>query len=132
MKQIVVAAALIIKDGNVFAAQRKDSGDLAKKWEFPGGKLEAGESGEEAIVREIREELSAKIAVTGYLMTVEHTYPAFHITMHAYLCELEAGDLVLSEHLDSRWLGPDELYDVDWAAADLPIVERAKALLANR
>ncbi len=131
MKQIVVAAAVIIKDGKVFAAQRKDRGELARKWEFPGGKLEAGESGEEAIVREISEELSAKIAVEDHLMTVNHTYETFHITMHAYRCALVAGDMVLTEHLDCRWLGPEELYSVEWAAADLPIVARTKALMES-
>lgn len=132
MKQIVVAAAVIIQDGKVFAAQRKDVGELARKWEFPGGKLEKGESGEEAIIREIGEELSLQIEVLDHLMTVEHTYSTFHITMYAYRCALVAGELVLSEHLASRWLDINELQSLDWAAADLPIVERIKALLENR
>lgn len=132
MKQIVVAAAVIIEQGKVFAAQRKNVGELAKKWEFPGGKLEMGESGEEAIVREIGEELSLQIEVLDHLMTVEHTYSTFHITMHAYRCALVSGELALSEHLDSRWLGSGELQGLDWAAADLPIVQRIASLLEKR
>ncbi len=129
MKHITVAAAVFIQDGKVFAAQRKDAGELARKWEFPGGKLEKGESGEQAIVREIKEELSTDIRVIRYILTVEHQYKTFKITMFAYLCEIAVGELVLSEHIDSRWLSKNELYSVDWAAADLPIVAAVVSLL---
>lgn len=129
MKHITVAAAVFIHNGTVFAAQRKDAGELAKKWEFPGGKLEKGESGEQAIIREIKEELSADIRVERYIMTVEHSYRTFKITMHAYLCEIVTGELILSEHIASRWLSSSELYSVDWAAVDQPIVDAVKALL---
>jgi 8-oxo-dGTP diphosphatase len=131
MKHITVAAAVFIRDGKVFAAQRKDAGELARTWEFPGGKLEPGESGEQAIVREIKEELSADIRVVEYITTVEHQYQTFFITMHAYLCEIVSGSLVLSEHIDSRWLSKRNVYSVAWAAADVPIVKAIEPMLED-
>ena len=130
MKRIHVVAAIIIEDGKVFAAKRKDAGELALKWEFPGGKIEPGETGEEAIVREIMEELSATIVVDRYLMTVEHQYKTFHLTMDAYQCIVTDGTLEISEHVDSHWLPVEELHSLDWAAADIPIVNRLKELFA--
>jgi 8-oxo-dGTP diphosphatase len=130
MKHIHVAAAIFIENEKVFAAQRKDSGELALKWEFPGGKLESGETGEEAIVREIMEELSATIEVEKHLMTVEHQYDSFSLTMDAYLCTVIDGDLKIGEHIDCRWLTSQDLYSVDWAAADIPIVDILATYLA--
>lgn len=130
MKHIHVAAAVMIQEHKVFAAQRKDSGELGLKWEFPGGKLEPGETGEDAIVREIMEELSATIAVDRHLMTVDHQYDSFRITMDAYLCTLTDGNLSIGEHVDFRWLSPHELYTVDWAAADIPIVDAIARMLS--
>ncbi len=123
MKHIHVAAAVIIEQGRVFAAQRKDSGELALKWEFPGGKLEPGETGEKAIVREIEEELSTTISVQRHLTTVHHQYSSFSLTMDAFLCTVVDGSLEIAEHRDCRWLAAEELFSVDWAAADIPIVQ---------
>lgn len=129
MKHIEVAAAVFIQHNKVFAAQRKNEGELALYWEFPGGKLEHGESGEEAAIREIKEELSAEIAVVKYLTTVVHQYTTFKITLIAYLCEVKSGNLTISEHIASRWLAKEELHTVEWAAADLPIVALVEKML---
>lgn len=122
MKKVEVVAAIIQKDNKIFCAQRNLSKSMGGKWEFPGGKIEIGETREEALVREIREELDSDIVVDKYLMTVEHDYPAFHITMHAYSCTLVKGELTLKEHNDSVWLSKEELLNLDWADADKPIV----------
>ncbi|AEC02429.1 (deoxy)nucleoside triphosphate pyrophosphohydrolase [Parasphaerochaeta coccoides] len=126
MKHVEVVAAVIIRDGKVFAAQRKDAGEMACRWEFPGGKVEDGESSEEALVREIREELDSVISVDRYIMTVEHAYHSFSLTMHAYLCTLVEGELSLEEHLAFRWLDKDSLFSVAWADADVPIAQAIK------
>ncbi|VEU79906.1 (deoxy)nucleoside triphosphate pyrophosphohydrolase [Haploplasma axanthum] len=124
-KHIEVVAAVIKKDNKYFCAQRKDSGELAKKWEFPGGKVEAGETPEQALKRELMEELEIDIKINKFIMTVEHEYNSFELTMHAFLCETDK-EIVLTEHLDSKWLLIDQLSDLDWAAADLPIVDKLK------
>lgn len=129
MKHIEVAAAVIIQDNKVFAAQRGDGGELAWRWEFPGGKLEKGETGEDAIVREILEELGTEVKVLRMLLSVEHRYTTFSLTLQGYLCEIIGGPLVLREHVASRWLGKGDLYSVPWAEADLPIVKAVAALL---
>ena len=124
MKKVEVVAAIIQKDNKIFCAQRNLSKSMGGKWEFPGGKIESGETREEALVREIKEEFDSNIEVNQYLMTVEHDYSTFHITMHSYLCTLIDGELVLNEHNDSVWLTKEELSKLDWADADKPIVER--------
>jgi len=124
LKRIEVVAAIIQKDNKIFCAQRNLSKSMGGKWEFPGGKIEVGETKEEALVREIKEELDSDIVVNKYLMTVEHDYPAFHITMHVYLCTLVKGELSLKEHNDSKWLYKEELLSLDWADADKPIVTK--------
>jgi len=129
MKHFEVVASVFIKDNRVFCAQRKDAGETAKKWEFPGGKIEAGETHQQALVREISEELATKISVGTFVTTVDHQYNTFAITMHAYQCSILEGNLALSEHLDSKWLSRDELDCVEWAPADLPIVDRVRELL---
>ena len=129
MKHFEVVASVFIKDNRVFCAQRKDAGETARKWEFPGGKIETGETHQQALAREIAEELSAKITVGSFVTTVNHQYNTFAITMHAYQCSILEGNLTLSEHLDSKWLSRKELDSVDWAPADLPIVERVRELL---
>lgn len=129
MKHFEVVAAVFIKDNKVFCAQRKDAGETAKKWEFPGGKIEPGESHRQALIREISEELSATITPGDFLLTVEHAYKTFSLTMHAYEAAITEGTLTLSEHLDSKWLAREELYSVDWAAADVPIVEKVAGML---
>ena len=132
MKHIHVAAAVIIKNDKVFAAQRNNSGELALKWEFPGGKLEIDESGEEAVIREIMEELASTVSVVKKIETVNYEYSSFKITMDAYLCTLMKGNLPISEHLDSRWFTASELYTVDWAAADIPIVNKVYTMLREQ
>lgn len=117
MKRIEVVAAIIIRDGKVFATQR-GYGEFKDGWEFPGGKVEPGETGEEALVREIQEELDAEIRVNRLLETVEYDYPKFHLTMHCYICELLSEELILKEHEDARWLSQDEMDAVDWLPAD--------------
>ena len=124
MKKVEVVAAVIQKDNKIFCAQRNLSKSMGGKWEFPGGKIEIGETREEALVREIKEELDSNIVVDNYLMTVEYDYPTFHITMHAYLCTLVKGELTLIEHNDSTWLSKEELLSLDWADADKPIVNK--------
>ena len=121
MKTIEVVAAVILKDKQVLATQR-GYGDLQGRWEFPGGKIEAGEDHTTALSREIQEELDVFIVVGEFLTTVEYDYPNFHLIMHAYQCELK-GEFHLQEHSAARWLTQETLYDVDWLEADLPIVE---------
>ena len=121
MKQIEVVAAIIQKEGRVFATQR-GYGDFKDWWEFPGGKMETGETPEEALKREISEELSTEINVDKYLCTVEYDYPKFHLTMHCYLCSLLTEALHLNEHEAARWLSKDELDSVKWLPADLEVV----------
>ena len=121
MRKIEVVAAVLVRDGRVFATQR-GYGEFKDKWEFPGGKMEAGEGREEALRREIREELDAEIAVGKLLCTVEYDYPAFHLTMHCYLCSVVSGILVLKEHESARWLSADGLESVDWLPADIQVI----------
>ena len=125
MKQIEVVAAIIQKDGRIFATQR-GYGDWKDWWEFPGGKMEAGETPEEALKREIREELSTEIQVDELFCTVEWDYPMFHLTMHCYLCSLLTEALHLNEHEAARWLAKEELDSVQWLPADVQIIERLK------
>lgn len=125
MKRIEVVAAVICQGGRVFATQR-GYGEWKDWWEFPGGKMEAGETPEAALKREIREELSAEISVGRLLGTVEHDYPAFHLTMHCYLCSLLTEALHLNEHEAARWLAKEELDGVRWLPADLQLIEQLK------
>ena len=122
MKQIEVVAAIIHDaEGRIFATQR-GYGEWKDYWEFPGGKVEPGETPEEALKREIREELSAEISVDEFLCTVEYDYPSFHLTMHCYLCSLLTEVLHLNEHEAARWLSKDELESVEWLPADWQII----------
>lgn len=127
MKTIEVAAAIIWHEGRVLATQR-GYGDYAGWWEFPGGKLEPGEDGAAAAVREIREELDVEVAVDRFVCTVEYDYPAFHLTMHCYLCHIASGSVKLLEHSAAKWLDGDSLDDVAWLPADVAAVEALKAL----
>ena len=117
MKTIEVVAAIIIKDGQVFATQR-GYGEFQGWWEFPGGKMEAGESPQEALKREIREELDAEIEVKELLETVEWDYPNFHLTMHCFICSLLSDSLHLNEHEAAAWLTCETLRSVKWLPAD--------------
>lgn len=122
-KTIKVVAAIITKDNKIFATQR-GYGDFKDGWEFPGGKVEPGEKPEDAIVREIKEELGADIRVTGFLTTVEHDYPQFHLSMDCFWAELKNGtEMTLLEHEAAKWLVLDELDSVDWLPADVKVVE---------
>ncbi len=129
MKHLEVVAAIMIEGNKVFCAQRKDAGEVALKWEFPGGKIEAGESHQDALRREILEELGIAISVEDLLCTVDHGYRTFSITLRAYRVSHLSGTLRLSQHLDSRWLAAHQLYSVDWAPADLPIVKELASML---
>ena len=120
-RRIEVVAAVIHDGGRILATQR-GYGEFKDKWEFPGGKMEAGESREEALRREIREELDTEINIGKLLCTVEYDYPAFHLTMHCYLCSVVSGTLVLKEHESARWLPAEALESVDWLPADLQIL----------
>ena len=125
MKQIEVVAAIIRKGDKIFATQR-GYGDWKDWWEFPGGKIEPGESPEEALKREIREELSTEISVDKFLCTVEYDYPKFHLTMHCFWCSIESGNLILKEHEAAKWLSLDQLDSVNWLPADKIVIEQIK------
>ena len=128
MKQIEVVAAIIHDDeGRIFATQR-GYGDYKDGWEFPGGKIEPGESPEDALKREIWEELETKIIVERLVQTVEYDYPNFHLKMHCFWCRIESGSLTLKEHEAARWLSKAQLDSVDWLPADRIIIEQLKAL----
>ena len=125
MKTIEVVAAIIIRDGQVFATQR-GYGQWQGWWEFPGGKMEDGESPKEALVREIREELDADISVGELLETVEWDYPDFHLTMHCFICRLASQEIHLNEHEDAAWLTAETLDSVKWLPADEGVIARIK------
>lgn len=128
MKTIEVVAAIIRKDNKIFATQR-GTGEFKGGWEFPGGKIELGETAQNALIREIKEELDVQIEVNQLLETVEYDYPNFHLTMHCFWCELISGDLVLKEHQDAKWLTKDELESVAWLPADLGLIELLKSAM---
>ena len=131
MKQIEVVAAIIRKGDKIFATQR-GYGEWKGWWEFPGGKMEVGETQKEALVREIREELSAEISVDKFLCTVEYDYPQFHLSMHCYLCSLVTEALHLNEHEAAKWLSKDELNSVKWLPADLEVIEEIRCLKEDK
>ena len=132
MKRIEVVAAIIHdSEGRIFATQR-GYGEWKDWWEFPGGKMEAGETPEEALKREIREELSTEISVDEFLCTVEYDYPKFHLTMHCYLCSLMTDSLHLNEHEAAKWLTKDELNSVKWLPADVELISHLRCLKEER
>ena len=126
MKTIRVVAAIIIEKEKVFATQR-GYGEFKDGWEFPGGKIELGETSETAIVREIKEELDTEIEVVKLLDTVEYDYPQFHLSMDCFICKIKSGDLVLKEHEAAKWLTKENLDSVDWLSADLSLVEKIRS-----
>lgn len=128
MKVIEVVAAIIIDKEKVFATQR-GYGEFKDGWEFPGGKTERGETPQQALIREIKEELDTEIEVGELLDTVEYDYPNFHLTMHCFLCTIKSGDLVLKEHEAAKWLIRETLDSVDWLPADKGLIEKIKAVL---
>lgn len=128
MKTIEVVAAVIRHEEKIFATQR-GYGDFKDGWEFPGGKLEAGETPKQALVREIREELDTEIEVGDLIETVEYDYPQFHLTMHCFWCTVKSGDLVLKEHEAAKWLTKETLSSVEWLPADLGLIEKIKVMI---
>lgn len=135
MKHYEVVAAVIVYDSKILCMQR----NLGKfdytsyKFEFPGGKIEPGESRHEALERELREEMDMHVSISenDYIMTVEHTYPDFSITMHAFKCVVSNPEFVMKEHKSFQWLFPHEMSQLDWAAADIPIVEYLEDVYKN-
>lgn len=122
MKTIKVVAAIIVEGEKIFATQR-GYGEFKGGWEFPGGKIEAGESPEEALIREIREELEVEIKVGKLVQTIEYDYPTFHLSMNCFWAEIVSGNIVLKEHKDAKWLSKDELKTVEWLPADVSLIE---------
>ena len=125
MKTIRVVAAVIKNENKIFATAR-GYGEFKGQWEFPGGKIEAGEAPQEALVREIKEELETTIQVGDLIDTIEHDYPTFHLSMDCYWCDIVEGELKLLEAESARWLSKEELYDVKWLPADILLIEKIK------
>ena len=128
MKIVKVVAAIIIDNGQVFATQR-GYGEFKDGWEFPGGKIEEGETPQEALVREIREELDTEIEVGELLDTVEYDYPKFHLSMDCFICTIKSGDLVLKEHEAAKWLTKETLDSLEWLPADEGLIAKIEKVL---
>ena len=128
MKTIKVVAAIIKKGNKIFATQR-GYGDLKGGWEFPGGKVEVGESKEEALIREIQEELATTVDVKELFATIEYDYDTFHLSMDCFICEVKEGHLDLLEHEAAKWLDKNTLDSVDWLPADISIIDKLKSYL---
>ena len=128
MKTIKVAAAVIKKNDKIFATQR-GYGEFKDGWEFPGGKLEPGETAKQALIREIKEELDADICVGRLIGTVEYDYPAFHLSMDCFLCTFLSDEMILKEHEAARWLSKEELDSVKWLPADELLIDSLRRLL---
>jgi 8-oxo-dGTP diphosphatase len=122
LPHIQVACAVIQKDGLILATQRSAAMSLPLKWEFPGGKLEAGESAEQCLVRELQEELGITVRVGQRLEPLTYSYPTFAVTLHPFLCDQLQGSMILHEHSDACWMAPNELSSLDWAEADWPLI----------
>ena len=129
MKTVRVVAAVIRSEDKIFATAR-GYGEFKGQWEFPGGKIEPGETPQEALVREIQEELDVKIEVGDLIDTIEYDYPSFHLSMDCFWCNVTEGEITLKEAEDARWLSKDELYSVDWLPADMELIE--KLVLSNK
>ncbi len=127
MKIVKVVAAVIKENNKIFATQR-GYGDFKDGWEFPGGKIEPGETPQEALRREIREELDTEIQVGDLIDTIEYDYPSFHLSMQCFWCNVISGDLVLKEHEAARWLSKDEVDSVAWLPADVGLIEKIRNL----
>lgn len=128
MKTIKVVAAIIIQDEKVFATQR-GYGEFKDGWEFPGGKIESGESAQDALIREINEELNVTISVGELFDIVEYDYPTFHLSMQCFFSTIKSGELVLREHKNAKWLNKSNLYSVDWLPADISLIEKLEDIL---
>ena len=127
MKTIRVVAAVIRCEDKIFATAR-GYGEFKGQWEFPGGKIEAGETPQEALKREIKEELDTEISVKDLICTVEYDYPKFHLSMDCFWCEIINGNLILKEHEDAKWLTKDNLDSVEWLPADILIIKKIKSI----
>lgn len=125
---IVVVGAVLVRDGRILAARRSDEMSLPGYWEFPGGKIEPGETPEEALRRELEEELLCTAEIGDHLETTTHEYDFGIVTLSTYLCTLLSGEPQVTEHAELRWLMPDELGSVEWAPADIPAIERLKSM----
>lgn len=121
--KVVEVVAGVICDGRRFLATQRGYGEQKDGWEFPGGKMEPGETPEEALVRELQEELAVKVSVGNLVTTVEYDYPKFHLTMHTFLCRIISGEPTLLEHENSKWLDKSTIRSVDWLPADVAVVE---------
>ena len=134
MKTIEVAAAVIVDSfeniTEVFATER-GYGEFKGQWEFPGGKIEVGETPQKALIREIKEELTVKIKVGKLIDTIEYDYPKFHLNMKCFLCVIVDGDIILKEAEDSKWLNKDELYGVNWLPADITLIDKIADFMIN-
>ena len=131
MKTVRVVAAIIIHENKIFATQR-GYGEFKDGWEFPGGKIEPGETPQEALVREIKEELDIEIEVKDFLETVEYDYPEFHLSMDCFCCTIRSGELVLKEHEAAKWLTAEKLESVEWLPADKGLIEGIREYLVNQ
>ena len=128
-KKVVKVVAAIIRDNNKIFATQRGYGEFKGGWEFPGGKVEAGETPKQALVREIKEELDIEIVVGGLIDTIEYDYPNFHLSMDCFWAEIVSGDLILKEHEAAKWLMKDEMDEVEWLPADIMLVEKIKQYL---
>ena len=126
MKKIEVVAAIIMHNAEILSVQRpKHKLDyISQKFEFPGGKIEVGETREQALNRELKEELEINADIGNYVTTVNHKYPDFELIMHAYIVKIDSKEITLTEHISQLWLKKENIYSVDWAAADIPIVDK--------
>ena len=127
MKKIEVVAAIVINNKKIFCTQRLNIGEVALKWEFPGGKIDVNESKAQALEREIKEELDSDISINEYYTTIEHQYEIFHLTMHCNKYTLISDKITLKEHLDYCWLPINKLGTLDWALADWPIIRKLES-----
>ncbi len=129
MKHIHVTCAIIEKSGKVLSTQRSETMSLPLKWEFPGGKIKDGEHPEECLKRELHEELSIAVAISRSLDPITHQYPNFIITLYPFVCRITAGEIKLHEHKALTWLLPEKLHELDWAEADIPLIENYRRLI---
>lgn len=129
-RHLHVACAIIERDEKVLAAQRSATMPLPLKWEFPGGKIEAGESPQECLNRELNEELGISVCIGTALSPATHVYPDFTVTLYPFTCRLAGGSITMHEHHALKWLKPEQMPELDWAAADLPVIRDYMAVIA--
>ena len=130
-RHLHVACAIIEQDGTVLTAQRSATMSLPLKWEFPGGKIEAGETAEECLIRELREELGVSVFIGTALSPATHRYPDFTVTLYPFICNLTGGTVTMHEHHALKWVEPQQMPELDWAAADLPVISEYLVITAE-